>query len=167
MKVIFLDIDGVLNSTNDHKAIFKITGKPTFMGPPKLQPGEQFTRENLNWGKRKTEWIHGICSRTGCDIVISSTWRLTFPFAYQYTEMFRAYGWSAPVINTIPVTGGTRGDDIEAFINQSGFEGNYVILDDGSDFTLEQKANLVQTDRNVGLTVDDARRAIDILNWEE
>lgn len=41
---------------------------------------------------------------------------------------------------------------------------SYVILDDDADMLLSQRFNFVGTDSNVGLTVDDAERAIKILN---
>lgn len=40
----------------------------------------------------------------------------------------------------------------------------YVILDDDSDMLLEHKDNFVQTKSEVGLTNDDVKRAVEILN---
>lgn len=163
-KLIFLDIDGVLNSTNDHKAIFKLTGKPTYMGPPKLQPGAPFTRENLNWGKRQTEWLHGIVNRTDAQIVITSTWKNVYPLAYQYIDMFSAYGWRAPVID-VTEDAYSRKAEISLWFKEPNT--NYVIIDDSNDFFPEQRSHHVQTDREIGLTADDARRAIEILNSKD
>ena len=48
-----------------------------------------------------------------------------------------------------------------------GVDYNYVILDDDSDMLLEQKDNFVRTTSEIGLTDDDVKKAILILNNEK
>ena len=58
-----------------------------------------------------------------------------------------------------------RGSDIRAWMDQNGASGNhYVILDDLPDFYPEQQPHYIETDPRVGITLEDAVRAIGILN---
>jgi len=167
MKVIFLDIDFVLNSRNTSAQIQSFTGKKVVYGPVFVE--EPFTRENLNWGKRMVDNLHGIVNRTGAVIVISSTWGEKFLYPYQYANMFKAYGWDAPVIDITPRYLSTRGEEIDAWMweTQTRMQkdiNSYVILDDNDDFSNDQKRYWVKTDPDHGLTADDAKAAINILN---
>jgi hypothetical protein len=57
-----------------------------------------------------------------------------------------------------------RGMEIDFWIKQNDFEGNYVIIDDNDDMLESQKDFFVETFPNIGLTMEDAKKAIEILN---
>lgn len=144
MKIIFLDIDGVLNN---HKSYG--TGK-----------ADMWCVAALN----------DITDRTGAAIVVSSTWRMGGLLSCR--DKLAEWGVTAPVIDRTPIRETLHGDLTLA--DPRGFEiaewwcqhaeiESFVILDDDSDMA-HLKDRLVQTDRTVGLTMRDAKRAIALLN---
>ena len=158
IKIIFLDIDGVLNvypqGHDDYGSIFH----------------DHFV-DNLKW----------IIDETGADIVISSTWRMS---GYRIMkEMWAKRNLPGKVIGITPnhmiKTGTTlqRGKEIDEFIKDySKPITNYVILDDDTDMEPHQMNNFVKTSDNrdhpdcvdigYGLTRKCAEMAIKILNNE-
>lgn len=131
MKVIFLDIDGVLNTNSD--------------------------REILN---DKLKLLSELVSKTGADVVLSSSWR---------------YGWNKPELNqpgtriyrlkqllknngiVIKDTIGldlTKSIQIKNYLNTNMIS-NYIVLDDEPIDT----ANLVQTNAEQDLTQSDCQKA--------
>ena len=58
----------------------------------------------------------------------------------------------------------SRGQEIDLWIKNNNFEGNYCIIDDVKDFYKHQDEFLIKTDSNVGLTFKNANKAIEILN---
>ena len=162
MKIIFLDIDGVLNvipeGYDEYGGIFH----------------SNFV-DNL---KR-------IIDETGAKIVISSTWR--FGGLERMQDMWKFRNLPGEVIDiTIDcyqiVEEGRaeffdqveRGHEVQEWIDShSGIE-SYVILDDDNDFLTSQRGNFVRTANNInhpdcidigyGLTTECANKAIRILN---
>lgn len=136
MKIVFLDIDGVLSSIDTNVQIFRLTGQPTYFGPPKTS---DFTRETLNWGARMVNILKMIVEATGANIVITSTWRKSFLYPYQYQQMFEAYGWKyAPVIDITTIDGKDRGSEINTWVIRAKGCDRYVIIDDNKDFSIDQ-----------------------------
>lgn len=122
-KLIFLDIDGVLNS---------IRSAAAFSTPLRgdLDPVAVRLLANL---QRSTK----------AEIVISSTWRKAYELPAIRQYLVRA-GWAdAPELRhkTPEVSNGFRGEEIALFLDdwktQFGDPYSYVILDDSSDFYLE------------------------------
>jgi len=159
-KIIFLDIDGVLNSHDWYDYYFDL----------KLYKDEKYDHDlspmlirRLNDIQKKVPSV---------EIIISSTWRFDFK---DTVDRLVAQGL------TIPVIGGTTIDprylDIECMPrgvlvakwirDNIGYSTcNYVILDDDCDFLIEQRDNLIVTDRGTGLSEEDVSRAIAILGKE-
>lgn len=160
MKVIFLDIDGVLNvypqGRDDYGSIFH----------------KHFV-DNLSW----------IIEQTGAKIVISSTWR--FSGLDIMIEMWKVRNLPGEVIGITPdfmhQTGTTlqRGKEIIAWIEEwekiNTKIKSYVIIDDDTDMEPEQLKNFVKTSGNTthsdfvdgggyGLTKECSQKVIDILN---
>jgi len=169
-KIIFLDIDGVLNSIESAAAISKIEGKRIIPGPTFVEP--PFTRENLNWSMEMVCNLKEIVKETGAMIVITSSWREKFQWAHLFIDMFAKYGWmNAPVSSCTPMHLMSRGEEVDEWIKI----GNslqapiteYVIIDDEDDYSGEQLSHLVLTNKRVGLTAADARFAIKLLNKDE
>lgn len=162
IKVIFLDIDGVLNVySHDHDEF-----------------GSQFQSAFVNNLKRVIE-------ETGAKIVISSTWR--YAGLDRMKEMWEKRNLPGEVIDitedcTYLFNEGLfdwldqveRGHEVEYWLNEHPEVEKYVILDDDNDFLPHQRGNFVRTANNInhpdaldigyGLTNECANRAIRILN---
>jgi hypothetical protein len=136
MKVLFLDIDGVLNSTRSCAA---------FDGYPL-----GITEEDL----KKFDWvavklIQRLCDETGARIVLSSTWRLTVPFK----DLAKAL--DLPIIDKTPVAfgRGRRGYEVSMWLAEhEEVVDKYAIVDDLDEFVEEQQEFFVQTDPSIGLS---------------
>ena len=142
MKIIFLDIDGVLNNRESLKDGVEIV--------PELV---------LN--------LENICEQTGAKIIISSTWRILHP-QEEIEFVLGCAGLSRDtVIGCTPRLKGDvkRGEEIKRWIDEVEeiAVDNFVILDDDSDMLDEQMDHFIKTDRISGLTKEDVNRAIDIL----
>jgi hypothetical protein len=149
MKVIFLDIDGVMNSEQStirlyHKGYgyYNDIPVPETVGP-----------------------LNKIVAMTNAKIVISSTWRkLTNIHGLGYILFLT--GVRAELVGTTPVIHNVeRGVEIQAWLDQHQGEEvtHFVILDDDRDVA-HLDDHFVHVDCKVGLTFDDADKAIDILN---
>lgn len=171
VKVLFLDIDGVLNS-NEHD-------KTMPNGKAGHAPGlwEDATQDIVRWCPMMLARLRRIVARTDCRIVISSNWRVHYPPAHmvwKWKQMFGVYGWTdAPVIGAtlkLPQKFGQvlngeqtfRGEEVRLWIKEYGPVPAYVCLDDHENFYPKQP--LVQTDPDVGLQDEQVERCIEILN---
>ena len=144
-RVIFLDVDGVLNNGSWAMEMYD-KGIRTYRDDILYEP----TLERL---KR-------IVDATDAQIVVSSSWR-QIPTAYKHLqEWLEMYGMK--VADITPYVGGCRGDDITAWFNRNPGEWSYVILDDEDDMDGHMD-HLVQTDFDVGLIDEDCERAISLL----
>lgn len=139
MKVLFLDVDGVLNHW----------GSKTY----------------LALSKPKIRLLRWIVHETDCKIVVSSTWRkldetrrkLKRVLGYHGLEI---YSWTTTRYWKL---GQMRGEEVDLWLSEHSNIENYVILDDDGDFLDSQMDHFVQTNGNVGLTEKNAERAIQIL----
>ena len=160
MKIIFLDIDGVLNLRMQSRDRFGSMFHPQFM-------------ENL-----KT-----LVDATGAKIVISSSWRFSGLEIMQ--EMWQSRGLTGEVIDITPFTAVyeasedsgfldrcERGCEIREWLKSNPVE-SYVILDDDKDMLNEQLPYFVCTRDNwnhsdheegYGLTKECIEAAIKVLN---
>ena len=143
MKIVFLDIDGVLNCSDDFKRIKHTDG--LCLSPQKLNRLRRILRE------------------TGAKIVLSSTWRRH----EDAMDFLNANGihW----IDKTPASfSGMRGREVSEWLNKHGSEvESYVILDDNDDFFDSQKPFFVKTEfigKNSGLQDEHVEKAIKILN---
>lgn len=143
IKVIFLDVDGVLNSKQDGNS---------------LQ-----LRTDLH-----LQLLREIVSATGAKIVLSSSWRAGFAKARNtLSNRLRKYGLE--IMDSTPVLPGLtcRGDEKRQWLNDSGQSvERFVILDDDDDMAEFTDTNLVQTDPDIGLQEKDAVKSIELLNLE-
>lgn len=147
MKVLFLDIDGVV-------------------APPE---------NKWNIVPEKISLIRKICEDTDCKIVISSSWRRDTlkntkeAFRRRLHKMFKKHPdveWFVENIYDItPYTECARGHEIERYLNEHEVD-KYVILDDDSDMLDEQLYHFVHVDWGIGLTEREVELAIKILNHQ-
>ena len=155
MKVIFLDIDGVL-----------------------------VNRESLKrgGGLRAKAWpscvaaLNTITDSTGAAIVVSSTWRYYFDL-YGMGDKLKSWGVKGEVIGAtedlsrksgVLYEAIQRGDEIQSWLDGALFHigedvESFVILDDDSDMK-HLLPNLIATKFESGLTMEDAAKAISLLS---
>ena len=166
MKVIFLDIDGVLNYTQWYVS--------------DRNPGNINGQEG-DIDPMCVERVLRICKETGAKVVISSDWRIS----WEGTLMrFERMGLTRDiVIDKTPELIWTRmsmydymlseedegyefsrGREIDLWLEAHPECTNFVIIDDRMDFTDEQEPHLVKVNPMCGLTDDNADIAIMILN---
>ena len=152
--IIFLDIDGVLNSTE-----WAEERPPLGLIPPRLAQ-EALEEERID--PSCVERLRHLVAATGAQLVMSSTWRHRMAVP-EFLRLFALYGWAdAPIIGVTPyIAGLTRGDEVQAWLLNNDYAGAYVCLDDDEDFRKGQL--LVQTDRDVGLTNLDVARCLELL----
>lgn len=164
--VVFLDIDGVLNYTKWYTS--------------ERNPG------NLNGeeGDLDPECINRIikiCNETGAKVVISSDWRISW-YGTQYRlgrmgldenyviDKTPEYIWRC--LNKHDYFNDnyeekyeySRGAEIDGWLKEHPEVINYVIIDDRTDFTDEQKEHFVHIDPMWGLTDEHVELAINVLN---
>jgi hypothetical protein len=161
IKVIFLDIDGVLNVySHDHDEF-----------------GSQFMPQFVNNLKRVIE-------ETGAKIVISSTWR--YGGLQRMKDLWEKRNLPGEVIDITPDCNDLfnegsfkwldqieRGHEVEYWLDEHPEVEKYVIFDDDNDFLPHQRGNFVRTGNNInhpdsldigyGLTNECANKAIRIL----
>ena len=141
MKIIFLDVDGVLNSLQDGSFV-------------RLR-----TDSHLKLLKQ-------IVDVTGAKIVLSSSWRIG-PTKARNNLLKRLEEYGLQIMDSTPVLSGasSRGDEIRQWLNESKYEiESFVILDDEDDMEEFTAKNLVQTNTAVGLREKDASKCISMLN---
>jgi hypothetical protein len=161
MKIIFLDIDGVLNHERFYKERFEKRYEEGAIAHPYSEIDPECIT-NLN----------KLIEETGAKVVISSTWRHS---GLEYClDVLKFHGFEGDIIGVTPDLRHDdclRGNEILKWIkNNKHLVGDYynfteyVILDDDSDMLYWQRNNFLLIDRFVGLTRGDIFRAKKILN---
>lgn len=160
MKVIFLDIDGVLNSEKFWTEISQ-SGRWIKAEKEGRNRDEQSALANID--RNAVDLLNRIVKETDAEIVISSTWKndINLPYKLRYMGLIKPYYGITPYSNTRH-----RGTDIELWLDlykEDNTEIKYVILDDDTDMLEEQMPFFIHTDFRVGLTEQDVKKAIEIL----
>ena len=163
-EIIFLDIDGVLNTRDWHSRMANDT-----------------PRDEFGWvfDPVAVENLAHIVKETGAVIVISSSWK--FYGVAKLRQMWKIRNLPGTILDITPNTvsdemllnanleefqlGVCRGNEIKEWLSRhKGEVSNYVIIDDFDDMLPEQEDHVVLTDTLIGITVFDAKKAISILN---
>lgn len=160
-RVVFLDVDGVLNSHIIAEEWFQRTNKGGYGGW--FSEIDIPTKENVKWGHNNVDNLRDIVRATNCEIVISSDWRKSFT-EEKFKEMFALYGWKdAPIIDRTSVLK-NRALEINAWLSENPDVTDYVILDDNDHgFFPEQLRRFIHTNPECGLLHNDANIAVEIL----
>lgn len=154
MKVIFLDIDGVLNS-------------------------EEFLKRNQNEmiDRNNVDILKTIIDKTGAVIVMSSGWRLWFDdnmmpkdgdsqclydilCEFNIKLFDKTPDFTTEEIRTKKTFSHVKSKEIIAWLNEHKNVDKYVVLDDLDLNNEEINSHLVRTNAQVGITEDDANSAI-------
>lgn len=148
-KLIFLDIDGVLNN-------------------------ESLLRQNIFLCPTKVSLLSTFCKYNNIDIVISSSWREVYCLDELKSMLYKeGFVNIDSIIDVTPVGKDLamdktayifRGYEIENWLNKQAVQYNYVILDDTPDFLDFQKDRFVLTDFNEGLDIKHLRKMLKIFN---
>lgn len=165
MKIIFLDVDGVLNNE-----LFYTT-----VNHPKAETMEEFNLQQFD--PRCVKLLNDITDKTSANIVVSSSWR-TDP---DIIDILQKAGITGNIIGTTPKLYFTsnieykysvpRGCEIKAWLELNKeklgdkmSKVQYVILDDDSDMLYWQREHFFLVDGYAGLTKNIAYRVINYLN---
>lgn len=164
MKIIFLDVDGVLRTlrydrASNHARCERWITEQTRgsrCGYPCFDP-EAVCNLNL------------LVSQTHASIVVSSTWREFFDDNDWMRCMFRGQRVDGPIVGPTPVLTGInqqRGDEIKAWLEPIGdLVKSFVILDDEDhQWPDELRKRWIHTDYELGLGMKHVRRAVEMLN---
>ena len=175
MKVIFLDIDGVLNSETDFLEV-AMYGHPINGIKRETKRGREILTP-LSAGKLAL--LEMIIKATDAKIVISSTWREEFSLV-EIHDMFKTMGFRLPRTCIMGKTEPsirrmssdhtyTRSSEITEWLEGRDDVESYVVLDDIEErmFHGEHEGHLVITSEYDGLNKLDANRAINILGRNE
>ena len=153
MKVIFLDIDGVLNN-NEHvsllsrvlgfnqcKALYNVIGE-------------------LPFDEECCALMRELIRQTEAKVVLSSTWRLND----KSNELIKEYAGIEIYDKTPRKPYEIRGVEIQEYLDTHKNITNYVIIDDDRDMLESQNLNFVPVSNLVGFTINDFNIAKSILN---
>jgi len=160
LKIIFLDIDGVMNSD-------------LFSQKRNQEQRKKKRYKGDNIDEQCVEYLNELIKDTGAKVVISSSWRKDgIDYCRKHLE---AKGFVGEIIDITPNLrheGCLRGNEIYHWINKnteilgvkngSDFK-EYVIFDDDSDMLLWQQDNFILVDSHCGLTPNQCYRAKFIL----
>lgn len=159
-KVIFLDIDGVLS-------------------PRWWNSDKQSDNYGCLFDAKAVANLAKIIEETGAEIVISSSWKNIGLVELQ--NMWRDRGLPGKLVDITPDYMSDeillkedsanvdylyeRGSEIQGWLLLHGDDvGRYVIIDDMDDILPEQQFHFVQTDPEVGITNDDVKKVVHLLN---
>lgn len=140
MRLIFLDVDGVLNKSH---------GKDEF---------DPLMMKNLKH----------IVDSSGSEIVISSDWRRSGANLARLRSELMSYGMN--FIDTTPIMNGERRKrEIASWLRSNQGWDKAVILDDLDTAHLYKRNKIIfiQTDHKLGLTEEDADKAINFFHKEK
>jgi len=152
MKIIFLDIDGVVNNqdiTRFHQGRAGEYAYGVFTGEDYFDP---HCVENLN----------EIIRTTGAKLVISSSWRLLFDME-TLSDFFVKQKIEGEIIDYTNRYKGERGHEIQEWLTRHPEVESFVILDDDSDMAHLLPYH-VKTSWKKGLEKKHIKLAVDMLN---
>lgn len=137
MRVLFLDIDGVLQSTRTALVSGGYATAKTYR--------EQ--RDRLDW--TAIALLRGLCAAGGIAVVLSSTWRIGLS-----REEVLALGvfLGLPIIGATPYGWAERGLEIQAWLDAHAETEDYAIIDDDADMLASQLPRFVHVSSADGLT---------------
>lgn len=152
MKIIFLDMDGVLCT---HRAFFA--------------QGEFGIMRALD--REAVQLLNVLCEISDVEevrYVLSSTWRKYNTREWMESHL-KSFGWTGSFHDdwATKSLNGIRGLEVNEWLSRHSEVTNYVIIDDDSDFMEEQKSHFVQTHVYDGISFDNFIRAVNILHGDD
>ncbi|WP_157266521.1 HAD domain-containing protein [Azohydromonas aeria] len=129
-RLVFLDLDGVVNSTRTQVAF---GGYPQELHHPQ-------------WDEVSLALLRRLSHSAGIQFVLSSAWRNFCDFKDA------AKALDLPIIDRTPSLCGCRGDEIAHWLAEHPEVEAWAILDDTPDMLEEQQSRFVQTNPEEGLS---------------
>jgi len=180
MKVIFLDIDGVMNSQVFYHERYKrrwlkldtykwwlkskaryirngFKHKPVSLAnhvipPERFEFPHTFGRLKSETDKLKWRWLSEFCNEHDYKICVSSVWKNNFKNDGEWNKALVNLGFNDDIF--VGITGNRksiRGEEIKEWIDNNNVEA-YAIIDDDSDMLDEQLVSFFHVDGYYGLT---------------
>jgi len=154
MKLIFLDLDGVVNNRTTMDRVVIDPSRPLDIVDP------------IN-----VKAFNRISDQTGAWIVVSSTWRYRYPARSMMQVVLGSLGIHGMIEGCTPRLPGenvTRGEEIQAWFDAHPEWKNaeFIVVDDSSDISPFED-RFVHVSFETGLTEEDADRAIAMLGKEK
>lgn len=150
MKIIFLDIDGVLNSRQYDSCRGAVKG---------------------NIDESRLPLLSRLMDQTGAKVVLTSSWRRhwdptgveTDHIGEELTHTFGRYG--IILYDKTPDVGNDRSKEIRKWISEHPFVKRYVIFDDNKFGWGDLEANVIKTDYRIGKALEQKHidKAIELL----
>lgn len=143
MKILFLDIDGVLNSAQ----VLADRGRH-----------DAIDRDMV-------EQINRVTATTGCKIVVSSSWRFLWPLS-ELKQVLRSHGLHDVIIDATQIKPrlGRRDEEIQAWLANHPEVTQFAVVDDNS-FDLTAVADrLAHTSFVTGILPEHADKLIQLLS---
>lgn len=150
--IIFLDFDGVVNTIYWKKDTNGICCLNVMKGG----------HTELN-NQQAIGWLNELYIEIPYDIVVSSTWRMSMSVEeLQHLLIKSGFRPEIQVIGKTPVLHKHRGLEIQQWIDEHNYTGDFIIIDDDED--MEHLHNkLVHCDTLIGFTIYEYRKAINLL----
>jgi len=150
MNIVFLDVDGVLNSRRKLRELYKLTGKP-------------HSGRNYPFDEQALYNLKKLVNESDSFIVVTSVWRKNYLDMQVLLNVFAKLGIKERFIGVTPILNNGRGQEIKSYLDTNTSIVNFVILDDDSKDMLDLSNNLVKVDGFYGLTDTNVTEAINIL----
>lgn len=151
MKIIFLDIDGVLNSWDDYNNRCKNLKKEE---RPRFGDIEE----------RPLMLLKELIEATNAKVVLSSSWRKSI---FLISEVYKALStMGVELYDITPILpSGNRAEEIKDWLKDKEVESFVILDDDGFEFKgNELSKNLVKTTMDSGLQKEHIDEAVQVLN---
>jgi hypothetical protein len=148
LKIIFLDIDGVMQSTS---SMIRTQNRGGFLHEEHVNA--------LNW----------IIEQTDAYVVMTSTYRIMSDMKGLKRSFMDSGVRSDRIVSKTPMLGTNRGREIKDWLDTRKEKGDYeiesyVVIDDGKDMAGIDWAKFINTDPDYGLTYVQAEMAVNLLN---
>jgi histidinol phosphatase-like enzyme len=167
MKIIFLDIDGVLNSSD------YVNSLPYLMETKDMSDAEiMLIAHHTHLDPLAIKVLNDLVKRSGAEVVLSSTWRAKYSVD-EMNKMLKDRGAEFTISAATPILFGKlssripRGKEIAHYLKMLETQpDSFVIIDDHDDM-IHLKPKLVKTSMKHGLTEADVEAALKILNGDK
>lgn len=174
MNIIFLDVDGVLNSIESARTFVEqrcrikknlSEKEKTNVAIVQLQSG---AFDDWPFSEKSLECLVKIVEKADAKIVVSSCWRLCEKEKQRLLAKMSEYNLAGKVIGYTPyLPRFGREKEIQTFLEQLNQRANYIILDDDIEFFQNTSAYLVRTSAEYGLQENHIEKALEIFRKQE
>ena len=152
--IIFLDVDGVLNSINNLIEVYNKTKKP-------------HSGYDYPFDEKCLKNLQTLVEQTKAKLVITSTWRKTEEGKEVLLKTLKEYGLDKEVIGYTPVhPSENRESEIKEYLSNLKERINYIILDDYEEMG-EYAKDLIKVSPQTGLTNKNVEDAVKRLNKKD